>query len=326
MAFRLPVGAFPSREDDGDPFARSRGAGRGQQRGQARRSGGADGDPRGPAELVGLDDGRLRRDDDLPAGAPRRRRARRASRRPRRRGCRPLPSAGQATASSARSNGAATSAGSSPPPAPTPPPSARTPRSARRRDGLPGPGPTQCTRRAPRLRPARRCGRRRRHRRSPSRSCARRRDTVRCRALARRRGRRRRRPPRGTAAPPGRQAGHRRDRVHRVIDASSTSNSPSTAAPAHSGTNTSIGHSDRAGERRRGDRRVAARGDGQRAPCPVDEAQRLRRTQVEHDRDEVPALVAATHVAGLVLHPRHRGRRCGVARTVSRRTRRRHRG
>ncbi len=63
-----------------------------------------------------------------------------------------------------------------------------------------------------------------------------------------------------------------------------------------------------------GDGGVATRGDRERRPPRTgSQAEQLGRAQVEHDADEVAALVAAADVAGLVLDP-HRRRRVDARR------------
>ena len=92
-------------------------------------------------------------------------------------------------------------------------------------------------------------------------------------------------------------------RGHTTTSASSASISESTSGDAHCGTNTRQRPLAPLGQRGCGDRCVAARGDGERRPHGVRQAERLGRTEMEQDARQVPTLVAAPDVAGLVFDP-----------------------
>ena len=124
---------------------------------------------------------------------------------------------------------------------------------------------------------------------------------------------------RSTAGSPG---GSSARRAHTVIVGAERLEQVEHDRPAPtSGTNTSIGQSARRGQRGRGDRRVAARGDGQRRrdrPSPVRSASAARRCS--RIVDEVAGLVAAADVAGLVLDPHVAGATAAQIEVASART------
>ena len=289
-------------EDDGHALAGRGGALRGEQAGEARRCRSprpgcpwrrrARGPRRSPSPA--------RRSPGRRSGA--RRRARRASRRSRRRGCRRPPSAGRPTASSARPSGRRDRR------RPRPPASARASGAqpsvctASSRTPSPSPQPVHaanappptCTTTRSRSTPASASSQP--IVRPPSRHsafsgpC-----TLNGTAPAATASRNR-----STAGSPGGSAARRSHgwmrRAERLQHAEHGRRRPRRDE-----------HVDRPrrplGERRRGDRRVAARGDGQRPALPRRQPQRLGRHEVQQDRHEVAALVAAADVAGLVLHP-----------------------